>query len=126
MESELTRYPPPPRTPQVLPEQDIHGVGTRSLLRTPDSQITPSTIEAAVGEYPEQSIDSEHDSARLIKPTSSQEAQLRNVLPSHFPGFRHVQNYGESGFYIDRSLYAISIGSGPLDDLHYGIIIVPF
>jgi hypothetical protein len=33
---------------------------------------------------------------------------------------------GELGFYIDRSQYAISVGSGPVDDLQYGIIIVPF
>ena len=98
-----------PRAPQVLPEQNIHGIGTRSLE-----------------EPARQSIDSDQDSARLIKTTSAQEDQLRNMLPSHFPQFRHIQNYGELRFYIDRSQYAISVGSGPVDDLHYGIIIVPF
>jgi hypothetical protein len=65
-----------PRAPQVLPEQNIHGIGTRSLLLTPGSRITP-TIEAAAEEPPRQSIDSDHDSARLIKNTSAQEDQLR-------------------------------------------------
>jgi hypothetical protein len=99
----------PPRAPQVLPEQNINGIRTRSLE-----------------EPARQAINSDQDSARLIKTTSAQEDQLWNMLPSHFPQFRHVQNYGELGFYIDRSQYAISVGSGPVDYLHYGIIIVPF
>jgi hypothetical protein len=116
----------PHPAPPVLPEQNMHAIGTRSLLLTPGSRITPPTIEAAAEEPLQQSINSDHNSARLIKTTSAQEDQLRNMLPSHFPQFRHIQNYGELGFYIDRSQYAISVGSGPVDDLHYGIIIVPF
>ncbi|KAI9768866.1 MAG: hypothetical protein M1839_003949 [Geoglossum umbratile] len=116
----------PPQTPEVLPVQNIHGIGTRSSLLTPGPRITPPTMEAAAEEHPRQSIDSDSNLARLINTTSAQEDQLRNVLPSHFPQFQHVQNYGELGFYIDRSQYAISVGPGPVDDLHYGIIIVPF
>jgi hypothetical protein len=110
----------------VLPELNaIHGNRTHSLLPTPGSQTTPPTIEAAADEPPQQSIDPDHVSARLIQTTSVQDDQLQNVFPSHFPQFQHVQNYGELGFYIDRSKYAICVGSGPVGDLHYGIIIVP-
>ena len=93
----------PPPAPPVLSEQDMHATGTRSPLLTSGPRITPPTIEAGAEEPPRQSINSDHNSARLIKTTSAQEDQLRNILPSHFPQFRHIQNYGELGFYIDRS-----------------------
>jgi hypothetical protein len=89
-------------------------------------EITPR-LPAAM--FRSQSINlpasSDNDATRLIKSISAEGEQSLNIVVSHLPQFRHVRNHGEMGSYIDQSQYAICMGSGPLRDLQYGIIIVP-
>jgi len=85
-------------------------------------QITPGLLDS-----PSNASDKEAGIAavRLVNTSSAEGEHCLNVLTSHLPQFRHVRTYGELGSYLDQSQYAICMGSEPLDDLRYGIVIVP-
>ncbi|EPE31718.1 hypothetical protein GLAREA_12474 [Glarea lozoyensis ATCC 20868] len=123
------------KSPVPMHATDDRPIWMRTMGRKyPEANIPKSVHEITPPRHPAEMFRSQsanllasldNDTSRLIKSISAEGEQSLEVVVSHMPQFRHVRNHGEMGSYIDQSQYVICMGSGPLRDLQYGIIIVP-
>ncbi|KAK3682317.1 hypothetical protein B0T22DRAFT_521521 [Podospora appendiculata] len=61
----------------------------------------------------------------LLQPEAQGSSQPAPQVSESFPAYRFAESLNELGAYIANASYIISIGGSPLEDMNYGIIIVP-
>lgn len=117
--------PDAPSVPTAPPvTSDSKGMGLGGIAQNETGQAGDG--EHSLGAHPDTKTDPEPEvSPQPAPPTTLTATELGATFPADFPRYTTVSRMAETAAYLANTDYVISLAGSPLNDLKYGIIVVP-